>query len=50
MRSSARRFYDVVGSYSSDSNLDRFINAGRLYGVGRFYSTGVFGCDGGRGG
>ena len=50
MRSSVGRFYNVTGSYSGNGNLDRFIDASRLYSIGRFCSTGVFGCNGGRGG
>ena len=54
MHSSTKRFYNtqlvssinitgsvyviIAGSCSSNSNLDRFINAGRLYSVGMFRS------------
>ena len=37
-----------MGSCSGSSNLDRFIDVGRLCGVGRFCSIGIFGCDGGK--
>ena len=40
----------IVGTYSGNSNLDRFVNVGRLYGVSRFYNAGVFGRDSGKGG
>ena len=40
----------LTGIYSGNSNLDWFIDAGGLYSIGRFYNTGVFGCDGSRGG
>jgi len=39
-----------MGIYSSNSNLNRFINAGRLYSISRFYNIGIFGCNSGRGG
>ena len=40
----------IVGICSSNSNLDQFIDAGRLYSIDRFCNIGVFGYDSGRGG
>ena len=43
-------FIIITGIYSSDNNLDQFINAGGLYNIGRFYNTGVSGCNSSKGG
>ena len=38
-------YITIAGSCRSNSNLDRFVNAGGLYNINRFYNTGIFSCN-----
>ena len=38
----------IIGSYCSNTNLDKFVNIGRLYNINRFYNIDIFNCNSNR--